>query len=66
MTTTELARILSEELERDGWGDLDPYLFEELASGPPDPESDNYEEVVALRAVLDRVVARAFPKRPPR
>jgi hypothetical protein len=66
MKATELARILSEELERDQWGSIDPYLFEELASGEPDPDSDNYEEVIALREVLERVVARAFPKRPPR
>jgi hypothetical protein len=64
MTAVELARILSEEFERDGWGTIDPLLFEELASGPPDPESDHYEEVLAFKETLDRVVTRISSEKP--
>lgn len=55
---TMFAKILSEEFDKDGWGDIDPYLFKELAEGAPNPNSDCYDELVALEAVLERVLMR--------
>lgn len=52
-----LARILYEEFDRDGWGDINPSYFGVVAQ-EIDPEDDNAEEQVALDQVLIRVVRR--------
>lgn len=59
MTLKDLARILKDEFGRDGWGDIDPYLFN-LASQDPDPEDegDLHEDAQHMRKVLSRVVQR--------
>jgi hypothetical protein len=36
----ELACILAEEFEADGWGDIDPYLFEVAAYPENHPEEE--------------------------
>lgn len=58
MTTEELARVLYEELERDQWGDIDPYWLKMIATGADSEDEDDASDVASLRAVLDRVVAR--------
>jgi len=57
ITTQEFAQILSEEFDRDNWGDINPYLFQHIAY-PPDEEDDNDEEAQNLKEVLVRVLAR--------
>lgn len=57
VTTRKLAKLLSEELERDYWGDIDPFLFKMVAQGI-DTEDDNAEDAKALKHVLDRVVEK--------
>lgn len=54
LTVTRLAQLLSESFELDGWGDIDPHLFSEVAR--PWVNSDHAEEAQALREVLQRVV----------
>lgn len=56
ITAKQLARIMFEELEREDWGDIDPYWFKWVAE-PQDGEPD-YIEVGELAAVLERVVSR--------
>ena len=51
-----LATILFEELDRDGWGDIDPAWIE-AAMLPGDPIEDE-PDVDAMRLVLDRVAQR--------
>mgnify|MGYP001599056953 CR=1 FL=1 len=53
MTSEHLAKILYEEFERDGWGDIDPYLFRYVFEGDTDAEY-----AADMKRVLDRVVAR--------
>ena len=50
----KLARIMHEEFERDGWGDIDPFLFKLVV----DCEDDEDDDVMGLRSVLERVVKR--------
>lgn len=52
LTTERLAAILSEELEADDWGDIDPFIFKLIAAR----EGGQY--VPDMREVLDRVVRR--------
>jgi hypothetical protein len=56
ITKETLARLLHEEFERDHWGDVDPDLFRHVAD--PEPEDGNYDDVMSLRAVLERVAVR--------
>lgn len=55
LTVKRLAEILYEELDLDGWGDIDPYWI--LGVAKNDPEYGDIE-VPALKLVLERVVAR--------
>jgi hypothetical protein len=52
LTAKGLARILSEELERDLWGAIDPNLFRDIAEGRQETEAQDMLEV------LERVVRR--------
>ena len=54
LTVGRLAQLLSESFELDGWGNIDPYLFEEVIE--PVEDSDHAEEAQALRESLQRVV----------
>lgn len=61
MDATRLAQILSEELERDHWGTIDPHLFKMVGRTleVDDTElDDNDEEAEALQQVLERTVQR--------
>lgn len=59
ITARELAALLSMELERDNWGDIDPYWIERVgAVSLEDIESDHYNDVEALRKVFERVAER--------
>lgn len=64
MTIHDFARILSDEFDRDAWGDIDPYLFKHVADSEEDPsllDSDEYDhadETVSIIEVLQRVVER--------
>lgn len=58
LTTERLAQILSEELEADGWGDIDPYWVQMVGDGDYDEDNDHHDDAEALGKVLDRVVAR--------
>ena len=53
MTSEQLAKILYEEFERDGWGDIDPYLFCCVSEGVTD-----VEYAAGMKSALDRVVVR--------
>lgn len=63
----KLATILFEELDRDGWGDIDFDYLEMLVDGvdmPSDPDDydrEAVEQIQALRQVLERVVKRLNP-----
>lgn len=57
LTVKALAKLMCEELERDNWGDVDPYLFRTIAEGIP-ADYDNSHDARALQKVLKRVVAR--------
>lgn len=69
MITAELlARIFSEELERDGWGDIDPQWFTDNAV--PDREfaknhAETGDENRGMRRLLKRVAKRlnALPEK---
>ncbi|RJR10691.1 hypothetical protein C4588_02755 [Candidatus Parcubacteria bacterium] len=64
LTAKELAWALYQELDRDNWGDVDPYWFKLAAEMPSNPNgrSDEFdegqEEARALLAVLEQVAAR--------
>ena len=58
LTTERLATLLYEELERDGWGDVDPYWIQMVAEGNYTEDDDHHDQAEALGKVLDRVVAR--------
>jgi hypothetical protein len=57
ITAERLATLLTEEFEKEDWGDIDPYWFT-CACFPPDFDQDNYEDVEALRGILQRVAWR--------
>jgi uncharacterized protein YgfB (UPF0149 family) len=57
VTAQSLARLLDEELERDSWGDVEPFLLKMVANGI-DADDDNAEDARALEEVLERIVAR--------
>lgn len=56
LTVEKLARIMHEELEHDGWGDIDPDTFSLVANA--DGCDDEDEDEAALRSVLERVIKR--------
>ena len=56
LLTTE--RLATQELERDGWGDVDPYWIQMVAEGDYTEDDDHHDQAEALGKVLDRVVAR--------
>jgi hypothetical protein len=59
ITAKRLALLLAEELERDSWGDIDPYLFREVAEDDPDrPATTDPDDAKALAEVLERVTTR--------
>lgn len=58
LTTERLATLLSEELEADGWGDIDPWWIKMVAEGDHTEDDDHHEQAEALAKVLDRVVKR--------
>jgi hypothetical protein len=58
LTTERLATLLSEELEREKWGDVDPYWIQMVAEGNYTEDDDHHDQAEALTKVLDRVVAR--------
>ena len=58
LTTERLATLLHEELDREGWGAVDPRWIEMVADGTHTEDDDHYEQAEALGKVLDRVVAR--------
>ena len=58
LTTERLATLLHEELERDGWGHVDPYWIQMVAEGGYTADDDHHDQAEALGKVLDRVVAR--------
>lgn len=58
LTTERLATILAEELDRDGWGDVEPHWIEMVAEGNYTEDDDHHDQAEALGKVLDRVVAR--------
>jgi len=55
LTVEQLARYLSEEFERDEWGDIEPDWFKQIADGEVDDDEDDGR---ALGTVLSRVVKR--------
>lgn len=54
LTVEGLAALLFESFEQDSWGDVDPYLFSEVAE--PVEDSDHAKDAADLRQVLQRVV----------
>ncbi len=61
ITAAQLARLLHEELDRDDWGDVEPYWIK--LAGEPDPEdpeedADHREQAQALREVFTRVAKK--------
>lgn len=62
MDAEMLARILHEELEKDGWGDIDPYLFKEVSESGG-AKAQMSEDAYALEDVLARVCRRIEEKR---
>ena len=58
LTTERLATLLHEELEREGWGHVDPHWVGMVADGNYTEDDDHHDQAEALGKVLDRVVAR--------
>jgi len=58
LTTERLAEILHEELDRDDWGDVDPFWIRMVSEGNHTEDDEHHEDAEALANVLDRVVAR--------
>ena len=59
ITAQYLAQLLAEELARDEWGDVDPFLIECVAASTDgDPEDAHSDDTKAMRAVLERVADR--------
>ena len=58
LTTERLATLLHEELERDGWGNVDPRWIQMVADGSYTEDDDHHDQAEALGKALDRVVAR--------
>lgn len=52
------ARLFHEALERDSWGDIDPFLLKMIAEGI-DEEDDNAKDAKALRKVLMSAMKRS-------
>ena len=62
MDAAMLARVLYEEFDGDGWGNVDPHLFKqggESASAPASLSDDGY----ALLELLQRAAKRLDEKR---
>ena len=60
LTPEKLAEVLFEELERDSWGDIEPFLFRMIAEGI-DRDDDQRDEANALKLVLKRACKRPNP-----
>ena len=59
LTVQQLAQFIHEELEKDAWGDIDPFLFEVLGTSKASPEDEEFSrDVQGMKEVLERVVAR--------
>lgn len=54
LSVDRLAKALLDNFELDSWGDIDPYLFNEVIE--PVEDSDHADDAEALRAVLQRTV----------
>ncbi len=54
LTVKQLATALCDAFHDDGWGDIDPYLFDEVIE--PVEDSDHAEDAEALRVTLQRAV----------
>lgn len=54
LTVEKLAKALLDSFEADQWGDIDPYLFNEVLE--PVEDSDHAKDAEALRVVLQRAV----------
>lgn len=55
LTTERFATILVEELDRDGWGVIDPEWLHMVADGDYTEDDDGHDQAEALGKVLDRV-----------
>ncbi len=53
LTGKALRKIISEELEKDHWGDIDPYWFQDM-----DSDEDSFEDADDLHKLIDVVVER--------
>ncbi len=59
LTVVQLAAVLYEELEIDGWGDIDPQVIRGVAAGCIEIEDKYYiEDVEGMENVLERVCKR--------
>ena len=58
LTTERLATLLSEEIDRDKWGDVDPAWIQMVAEGNYSEDDDGHDQAEALGKVLDRVIER--------
>ena len=57
LTAQKLAEILYKELEADNWGDIDPYIFKEIALQEKG-WTDNEEYVPFMEKLLERVIEK--------
>lgn len=64
LTSEHLATLLFQELEKDGWGDIDSHWFKLVAEGNHTEEGDHHDQAEALSEVLDRVVQRLKEETP--
>lgn len=59
VTAQQLAKLIYEELERDGWGDIDPSLFRMIAEGAAGVENDDEPfELMDDSAEMEKVLVR--------
>lgn len=58
LTSERLATLIYEELDRDSWGDVDPYWIKMVAEGNYAEDDDHHDQAEALGKVFDRVVER--------
>ena len=60
MDAKQLAKILFEEFEQDGWGDINPYLFKQVASGEYTTPEDGgpTRDEGGMEEVLTRAAAK--------
>ena len=55
----KFSRIFYEELEKEDWGDIDPYIFKSIADDSYDAEDSVYiTEVEAMNTILERTLER--------